>query len=231
MEIKHLFFDLDRTLWDFDSNSHQELLQLFRSHQLHQKGISLPKEFIKVYKKINQECWEKYRNNLLSKERLRSERFQLTLEYFGIDDSELAKKIGKDYVNNSPYRTKLIPYSIELLNDLKEHYQLHIITNGFEEVQYIKVQQSGLSNYFKHIITSEAAGVKKPDPIIFHYAFKKTGANANDSIMIGDDLSTDIKGALAVGMKALYYNPYKRMHSIKIWKEVQNLKEIKKILL
>ena len=113
MEIKNLFFDLDRTLWDFDSNSHQELLQLFRSHQLHQKGISLPKEFIKVYKKINQECWEKYRNNLLSKERLRSERFLLTLEYFGIDDFELAKKIGKDYVNNSPYRTKLIPYSIE----------------------------------------------------------------------------------------------------------------------
>ena len=206
MEIKHLFFDLDRTLWDFDSNSHQELLLLFRSHQLHKKGISLPKEFIKVYKKINQECWEKYRNNLLSKERLRSERFQLTLEYFGIDDFELAKKIGKDYVNNSPYRTKLIPYSIELLNDLKEHYQLHIIT-------------------------SEAAGVKKPDPIIFHYAFKKTGANANNSVMIGDDLSTDIKGALAVSMKAIYFNPYKREHSIKIWKEVQNLKEIKKILL
>ena len=231
MEIKHLFFDLDRTLWDFDSNSHEELLQLYKHHQLHQKGISLAEEFIKVYKRINHDCWEKYRKNILSKERLRTERFQLTLEYFGITNPDLANKIGTDYVNNSPYRTKLIPHSIELLNELKDRYQLHIITNGFEEVQHVKVKQSGLSKYFKNIITSEAAGVKKPDPKIFQFAFKNTGALAKNSIMIGDDINTDIKGAFTVNMKAIFLNTYNIKHQLKIWKEVQNLNQIKKILL
>ena len=110
--------------------------------------------------------------NQLSKEKLRSERFLLTLEYFGIINHKLQIKIGTDYVNNSPYRTKLIPHSIELLNALKDRYQLHIITNGFEEVQHIKLKESGLNHYFNKVITSEAAGVKKPDPSIFHYALK-----------------------------------------------------------
>ena len=231
MKLKHLFFDLDRTLWDFDTNSYEELTELYHSYSLHQKGISLPDEFIKVYKKINDDCWDKYRQNLLSKENLRSIRFKLTLEYFGIESKELAQNLGRDYVNNSPYRTKLIPNALELLNDLKDHYNLHIITNGFQEVQHIKVQQSGLDNFFNHIITSEAAGAKKPDPIIFNHAFKKTGATASNSVIIGDDLNTDISGAIAMNMKAIYFNPHQKNHDLSIWKEVDNLRDIKKILL
>ena len=114
------------------------------------------------------------------------------------------------------------------MNELKDRYQLHIITNGFEEVQDIKLKHSGLSNYFINIITSEAAGVKKPDPKIFQYAFKNTGALAKNSIMIGDDINTDIKGALSVNMKAIFLNTNNIKHQLKIWKEVQNLNEIKK---
>ena len=172
MKIEHLFFDLDRTLWDFETNSYEELTNLYHVHSLHQLGISLPDEFIKVYKKINESCWKKYRLNQLSKEKLRSERFLLTLEYFGIINHKLATKIGNDYVNNSPFRTKLIPFTIELLNALKDHFQLHIITNGFEEVQHIKLRESGLNHYFNKVITSEMAGAKKPDPSIFDYALK-----------------------------------------------------------
>ena len=169
--------------------------------------------------------------NQLSKEKLRSERFLLTLEYFGIINHKLAIKIGNDYVNNSPFRTKLIPFTIELLNALKNHFQLHVITNGFEEVQHIKLRESGLNHYFNKVITSEMAGAKKPDPSIFDYALKLSGALVENSVMIGDDLNTDIYGAIKVNMKAIYYNPHQKVHDFNIWKEVQNLNEIKKILI
>ena len=166
--------------------------------------------------------------NQLSKEKLRSERFLLTLEYFGIINHKLAIKIGNDYVNNSPFRTKLIPFTIELLNALKDHFQLHIITNGFEEVQHIKLRESGLNHFFNKVITSEMAGAKKPDPSIFDYALKLSGALVENSVMIGDDLNTDINGAIKVNMKSIYYNPHQKVHDFNIWKEVQNLNEIKK---
>ena len=231
MKIEHLFFDLDRTLWDFETNSYEELTNLYHVHSLHRLGISLSDEFIKVYKNINESCWEKYRLNQLSKEKLRSERFFLTLEYFGITNQKLAIKIGNDYVKNSPFRTKLIPFTVQLLNALKDHFKLHIITNGFEEVQNIKLRESRLNHYFDKVITSEMAGSKKPDPAIFNYAFKMSGALVENSVMIGDDLNTDISGAIKVKMKAIYYNPHQKVHDFKIWKEVQNLNEIKKILL
>ena len=231
MDIEHVFFDLDRTLWDFETNSYEELTNLYHAHSLHQLGISLSKEFKKVYKKINENCWEKYRLNQLSKKELRSERFLLTLEYFGIVNQKLAEKIGDDYVSNSPYRTKLIPFTNELLNALNNRFKLHIITNGFEEVQHIKLRESGLTHFFDHIITSEMAGAKKPNPKIFEYALNKTNAVIENSVMIGDDINTDISGALNVNMKAIYYNPNQKKHNLSIWREVENLKEIKKILL
>ena len=231
MSIKHLFFDLDRTLWDFETNSFNELVNLYHCHNLHQKGISLSEEFVKVYKKINEKCWERYRENTLSKENLRFERFKQTLEYFGIYDLELSIKIGDDYVKNSPYRTILIPNAIELLSELQPNYKLHIITNGFQEVQHVKINQSGMANFFTIIVTSEMAGAKKPNPLIFNYALEKAGANLENSVMIGDDLNTDIKGAVNVGMKSIYFNPNKRTNNSIAWKEVVTLKEIKDIFL
>jgi len=231
MGIKHIFFDLDRTLWDFETNSHNELIHLFNHFNLHQLGISLPEEFIKIYKKINEECWEKYRNNALTKEKLRSERFNLTLLYFGIDNQGLSEDIGNAYVANSPYRTKLIKGTIDLLQELNKVYSLHIITNGFEEVQHIKMNQSGLSKYFDNVITSEAAGAKKPSPLVFEYAMKKSDANLDESVMIGDDLNTDISGAINFGIKAIYYNPSSIKHTFFPWKEVKSLMEIKDILI
>ena len=230
MEIKHLFFDLDRTLWDFETNSFNELISLYNYHNLHQKGISLAEEFVKVYKKINEKCWERYRSNQLSKENLRFERFKETLEYFGIYNLELSIKMGNDYVKNSPYRTILIPNTIELLTELQHNYQLHIITNGFQEVQHIKIDQSGLSKFFKIVVTSEMAGAKKPSPLIFNYALEKSGATVQNSVMIGDDLNTDIQGALKVGMKAIYFNPDQKSNNTNVWKEVSSLTEIINIL-
>ena len=183
--------------------------------QFASKGISLAEEFVKVYKKINEKCWERYRSNQLSKENLRFERFKETLEYFGIYNLELSIKMGNDYVKLTIYEQFLIPNTIELLTELQHNYQLHIITNGFQEVQHIKIDQSGLSKFFKIVVTSEMAGAKKPSPLIFNYALEKSGATVQNSVMIGDDLNTDIQGALKVGMKAIYFNPDKKSNNTK----------------
>jgi len=229
-KFEHLFFDLDRTLWDFEKNSHEELISIYLSNDLHQKGISLKEEFIKVYKKINEECWELYRNNKMSKETLRSERFNKTLFYFGIKDQELSEKIGNQYIENSPKRTVLIDGTLELLDYLNEKYQMHIITNGFEEVQFDKLKNSGLINYFDQVVTSEAAGFKKPNPIIFEYALKKANAQVSKSVMIGDDLNTDIIGGINAGIECIYYNPHCVKHNLSLLADVQNLLTITSIL-
>ncbi len=231
MPIKHLFFDLDRTLWDFDKNSFEELSFLYSKYRLHEKGISLPIEFIKIYKQINEKCWEQYRLNLLSKDDLRVKRFHDTFLYFGIENNSLSKQFGDDYVMNSPKRTHLIPGAIDLLEQLSPHFKMHIITNGFEEVQHIKLSNSNLSKFFQVVVTSEAAGGKKPSPIAFEYALDQAGAHLDESIMIGDDLNTDIKGAIELGMKAIYYNPHSKIHNYPVWNEVNSLYDIANILL
>ena len=231
MGINHLFFDLDRTLWDFETNSHEELVNLYHVHKLHHRGISLQNEFTKVYKKINHQCWEDYRKNLITKEKLRSERFMKTLLHFGIDDKKLADELGNDYVHNSPNRTILIDGTIDLLEALKDHFHMHIITNGFEEVQWVKLRNSKLLPYFKEVITSEAVGAKKPDPRIFQFALEKAGATVVESVMIGDDLKTDIIGAIQIGMKCIYYNPHGNVNKYPVWGEVKSLLKIKEILM
>ena len=228
--IKHVFFDLDRTLWDFEKNSHKELMNLWAKHQLHQKGISLPEEFIRIYKRINEDCWALYRDNALTKEALRTKRFADTLEYFGILDDKVAESIGHDYITNCPYRTALFPNAFEIIDYLKSKYELHIITNGFEEVQYVKMKQSNLTEHFSEIITSEKAGAKKPHPQIFAFAADKVGASAQDCVMIGDDLLCDIQGAIDFGMQAIYFNPHKVKHNIDVLGNVQDLIEIKTFL-
>jgi putative hydrolase of the HAD superfamily len=228
--ITHIFFDLDRTLWDFEANSHDELMAIWKRNGLHQRGISLPEEFIKVYKQINEECWDAYRKNEITKEKLRGERFRRTLAYYGIEDTDLAEEIGSQYVTNSPQRTKLVAHTHEVLGYLSGKYEMHMITNGFEEVQHIKLEKSGLDKYFGEVITSEMAGVKKPEQRIFDLAIEKSGANAGQSIYVGDDLVVDVLGAISAGWHAIYYNPHRVTHNHSTFADVQCLSEIKTVL-
>lgn len=228
--IKHVFFDLDRTLWDFETNSKNELHALFSKHQLMQRGISLPDEFIKVYKQINEKCWEAYRLNQMSRKQLRSRRFKDTLSYFGIEDDALATKIGDDYIRNSPLRTLLLPNAIGALKHLSKNYNLHIITNGFEEVQHIKMRKSKLTPFFKSITTSEQAGVKKPHLQIFEKALDNGKANAQESVYIGDDFLVDIEGALNANFKAIYFNPHKKDTPEGDYHTIEGLKELTELL-
>ncbi|GMT44528.1 MAG: noncanonical pyrimidine nucleotidase, YjjG family protein [bacterium] len=204
---QHLFFDLDRTLWDFDKSSLEAFEEIFENYQLAAKGIDNPKDLHEKYSVHNRKLWDLYREGILEKNILRWKRFYLTLLDYDIDDKTLAEKMGTDYVEISPRKVNLFPHVLETLEYLASKYHLHLITNGFQEVQQVKIKVSGMDKYFEKLITSEEAGVKKPDPRIFYYAFDKTGALADESLMIGDDYSVDIAGARQVGMDQVFFDP------------------------
>ena len=230
MQIKHIFFDLDRTLWDFETNAYKTLLELYEEHALRQKGIGDVDVFIDTYKIHNERLWELYRNSKIEKDVLRSSRFKLTLQDFGIDDDRLANDLGDQYIQKCPLKNHVFPFTFEVLDYLKVKYHLHIITNGFEEVQYVKLKESKLLHYFEQIVTSEQVGVKKPNPEIFRYALVSAFCNPDESIMIGDDLPVDILGAKAIGMHQVYFNPEKIAHQESIDFEISCLSQLQEIL-
>lgn len=227
---KHVFFDLDHTLWDMDSNSHQTLIELAVNHKIVEKGISSIPEFIERYKKINEQLWDDYSKDKVDKETLRVERFRRTFKLYGIDDDQLSISFGNDYIEMAPLKNTLIPHTIEVLEYLSLKYQLHIITNGFEEVQHLKIANCNIKKYFNKIITSEMAGYKKPDERIFKYSVTLAEASFDNSIMIGDNLEADIIGARKTGMAQVFFNPEGSLHNEEVTHEIRSLKALIGIL-
>jgi len=229
-KYKHIFIDLDNTIWDFESNTRVTFREIFEKHQLRSHGISHLHNFTEVYTRINDQLWGLYRENKIKKEVLNIRRFELTLQEFGIDNLFLATQIAEDYVTLSPLKTILFPNSREALNYLKINYSLHLITNGFEEIQQKKLDICDLRKYFTTITTSEEAGVKKPETGIFELALEKAGAKADESLMIGDDLQVDMAGARLTGMDTLFFNPQRHVHQDDLNHEVHSWHEVMKIL-
>lgn len=203
---RDIFFDLDHTLWDFETNSLETLNEIFDKHSLNAAGIPTANDFIEVYHRHNYRLWAEYRLGKILKESLRVQRFELCLKEFGITNQAVSEAIANDYVSISPTKTNLFPHALEVLEYLAAKYRMHIITNGFEEVQFTKLRQSGLMDYFTEVITSEDAGATKPNPTIFEYALKRSGAKAESSIMIGDDDDADIKGARLAGLDQVLFD-------------------------
>lgn len=200
---KHIFFDLDHTLWDFEKNSALTFQHIFNSNKV---NLSF-NDFINVYSPINFEYWRLYRTNQVSKEELRYGRLKKTFDKLGytINDT-LIYKLSNDYIEHLSSFNYLFEGTFELLNYLKPNYKLHIITNGFNEVQQKKMHNSKINDYFDVIVTSEMVGVKKPDPKIFEYALEQANATVNNSIMIGDSYEADILGANNLGITSIYYD-------------------------
>lgn len=230
MKYKHLFFDLDHTLWDFEANSRQTLEELFHSMQLESKGISDFDLFHKNYLVHNEKLWDRYRNGLIKVDELRWKRMWLALLDFKIADESLAHEMGVVFLDLLPTRKILFPYTIEILNYLiDKNYKLHLITNGFEKTQHSKLKYSGLDKYFTEVITSEASNSLKPHKEIFDYAFEKTGALHKESIMIGDSIEVDIQGAMNAGIDQVYVNHISAPASIQPTYTVYSLKELEEI--
>jgi putative hydrolase of the HAD superfamily len=230
MKYRHIFFDLDRTLWDFDSSARIAFTEIFENHDLKEHGVPSVEVFQKAYNIHNEELWALYREGKIQKEILRGKRFRLTLYDFGLHDENLAEEIGREYIEISPLRVALYPNAEEILKYLSPNYRLNMITNGFSEVQAVKLESSGLGKYFNIVITSEEAGHKKPDERIFHYAFKKSGAHPSESIMIGDDYHVDILGAKNAGMDQVLFDPHKAAAQNGSTFYINDLIELKKIL-
>lgn len=227
---RHIFFDLDRTLWDFDTNSREALLELIAAFRLKERGIEDQHGFIAAYQKINAHYWSLYRNQNIDKATLRWIRFDRTLQMYGIDDRDLAHELAARYIAVSPLKTGLLPGAIDTLDHLAGRYRLHIITNGFEEVQHLKLNRSGLEPYFDVVVTSERAGCKKPRREIFEHAVSASSAKVEESLMIGDDLETDIRGAQNAGMDHVYFNPKSERHDVSVTHEIRALEELRKLL-
>ena len=227
---RHLFIDLDKTLWDFDSNSRETFAEIFSHHQLQQRGITDLDRFLGIYNHFNEMLWTIYRQNGIRKEALNIRRFEMTLQEFGIIDPALAAMIAEDYILLSPKKTILFPYTQDALTYLGKKYPLHLITNGFEEVQQPKLDASDLRRHFTTVTTSEEAGVKKPEEGIFRLALQKAKAEAGESLMIGDDLQVDMEGARKLGMDTLYFNPTRITHQEMVTFEITSWSQIRKIL-
>lgn len=226
MSIKHIFFDLDHTLWDFETNSNKTFEFIFERN-----GVDVDFEsFKKVYQPINHRYWKLFREEKVSKSDLRYGRLKEAfdeLDYRASDD--LIHVLSVDYITYLANNNDLFENAIPVLDYLKERYRMHIITNGFEEVQHRKLNNSKLMPYFDQIITSEKVGVKKPNPKIFEYAMEISGARAHESIMIGDNFEADILGAMNVGMQVVFCKFNGEVATQKV-PMVDNLIELKQLL-
>ena len=226
-EIEHVFFDLDHTLWDFEKNSELTFYKIFDELKFN-IDVSY---FLEVYKPLNRMFWRMYREEKISKEDLRYQRLKTVFDKinFTISD-DFINKIATDYINYLPSFNHLFEDTFEVLEYLKSKYKLHIITNGFEEIQTKKMESSNILQYFDKVITSESVGVKKPNPKVFAYALECANAFENNSIMIGDSIEADIHGALNVGMKAIHCNFENEIIETTNFVSITSLKEIKQYL-
>lgn len=204
--VTDIFFDLDHTLWDFEKNSALTFAKIFADHEVE---TDLAK-FLEIYAPINLAYWKLYREEKISKPDLRYQRLRNTFDQLGIQVSdELINTLSVDYINYLCTFNHLVSNAIPILDYLRPKYRLHIITNGFQEVQSKKLVNASISEYFEHVIDSETAGVKKPNPYIFHYSLERADVSPDKALMIGDSLEADVLGAKAVGLHTLHFNAHK----------------------
>jgi len=224
--IKHIFFDLDHTLWDFDRNSGLTFEKIFEDLNI---KISLI-DFLSVYEPINLKYWKLYREEQISKPDLRYHRLREAfdlIEYYPDDD--IVNQVSTAYIDHLSGFNHLLDGTIEVLQYLQNSYQLHIITNGFEEVQRRKLRNAKIDGFFHSVTNSDMVGVKKPNPKIFNFAMHSVSANPDESLMIGDSLEADIQGAESVGMRTIWFDP-KASSNGYTKQRVHNLIELKNLL-
>jgi len=206
------------------------LFELYQTLQLEQKGVNDFDLFHKNYLAHNEKLWDRYRKGFIRQDELRVKRMWLALLDFKVADETLARDMSIQFLDMLPTRTILFPYAIEILEYLtNKKYELHLITNGFEQTQHNKLKYSGLYKYFKEVITSERSSSLKPNKEIFDYAFEKTGARPSESIMLGDSIDVDILGAMNAGIDQVFINHLNIEIDIKPTYVVRSLKELEDI--
>lgn len=230
-KYKHIFFDLDHTLWDFDANAKDSLRELYSHFSLEKKAILSFDEFYNTYLRHNTILWDRYQKGYISSDDLKWKRMWRTLLDFRVADEMLARDMSARFLEILPTRKKVFDYTFEILEYLLDKkYEIHIITNGFEKTQWQKLNNSNLAKYFKHVITSEKSNSVKPKKEIFDFAFNVTSGKPDECIMIGDNPDADIMGAINAGIDNIHVNHCKGDCSVRPTFTVYHLKELEEIL-
>ena len=227
---KHLFFDLDHTIWDFDKNAEETLIELYDIYQLGAIGLPSAAVFIETYTRNNHQLWAEYHTGKITKTELRETRFKRTFLELGLHPDSIPLAFEDDYVKLCPTKTNLFPHAHQTLQYLQSKYTLHLISNGFKEASALKVGNTNIARYFQNIIISEVIGINKPDPAIFEHALNLANAKKEESIMIGDSLEADVYGALNFGMDAIYFNPHHTLKPDDVPLQIHGLDELMRIL-
>ncbi len=225
-EYRHIFFDLDHTLWDYDRNVTESLSELYQLYKLQEMGIPTFEVFYTSFLHINFELWAWYNVGKIDKEGLRRQRFKRIFAHAGIHESLVPNPFEEDFMHRTSSKQHVFPYSKEILSYLKEKYRLHIITNGFNESQAKKMVASGLQDYFDLVVTSETSGYKKPDPRIFYYTMDKLETLPAYCVMIGDNPDSDILGAQNAGIDQVHFNPGGHSISLTPTYSISHLREL-----
>ena len=228
-DYKCIFFDLDHTLWDYECNAREMLLELHAAHDLGSRGVTFD-DFHLHFKSINLELWDLYDRGLIDNEVIRTQRFTKVLGKFDLVDEKLSATLSHEYLYGCPKKCNLIPHAKAVLDYLSQHYRLTLVTNGFEEIQNVKLSSGNITHYFDHVITSQKAGHKKPAREIFDYALSVNNLACHEAIMIGDNLVTDIGGAKNACIDTVFYNPAALEHSAEVSYEIRCLSELRDIL-
>lgn len=226
---KCIFFDLDHTLWDYEGNAREMLLDLHASYKLTDRGIDF-ELFHRHFKTVNVRLWEQYDRGLITNDVIREQRFKQVLEQFQVQEEKLCADLSHEYMYGCPKKANLVPYAREVLDYLSNHYSMTVVTNGFEEIQSIKLLSGNITHYFDHVITSQKAGHKKPSREIFDYALKVNNLQCHEVVMIGDNLVTDIGGARNACIDTVFYNPLAVQHSESVKYEIKCLSELQNLL-
>lgn len=230
MQYKNLFIDLDDTLWDIHLNGKECLQEIYLDYGYDAYYPTFD-DYYDVYIPGNSRLWAMYGRGEITKETLTVERFLAPVRAFGIDDPDYAKRLSDDFLERTTLKTKLIDGALDLLHYLKPKYKMHILSNGFREVQFKKIENSGLRSFFEKIILSEDASINKPHPDIFTYALKNTNSRRDQTLMIGDNWDADIVGAHKSAIAQIWFNPTgKAPEGFEPTFTVRTLEEIKNIL-
>jgi len=229
-KYKALFFDLDHTLWDYEKNSSEALTDLYNKYELHKNEALSLESFLETFTEVNFKLWSNYNKGHINRDDIRKKRFHDILKKYGRVDESITLSMSDDYVKSCPLKTNLFPYTHEVLGYLKEKYTLYILTNGFDDVQAIKITESKIAPYFEGMITSETTGHRKPSKEIFDFAVSTAKSTNQTSLMVGDNLTSDIGGAQKAEIDTVFFNPKRFEHKANVNHEISCLSQLMDIL-
>lgn len=227
---QHIFFDLDHTLWDYDTNASVALFELYDHYKFHELNSFSKEELVATFFEVNEQLWDLYNQHRIGRGDIRKRRFPQVFQKLRVDLEHLPPKLEQEYIALAPTKPAVFPDAFEVLEYLSAKYRLHLITNGFDDIQQQKLKHSQLEKFFEHVITSESSKSRKPNPRIFEVAFELTGATSFNSIMIGDNLDSDIAGAKHVEMDHIWFNSKQIATNVAVQHEISNLLQLKSIL-